>query len=406
MRRSELTGTGAVFRFTLAQFLKGKSTIATMIIMVVVVMISMLTATYSMRGAYDKSEIHHVMFNNATDYAVTASDIAAADQAFDGLTEGSGGAVLSIWFEDGAYIVAATGDYETDALAQLESAALSAFNAVRAGGVTSYSSQAVTMEEYLAPAPEKEDDYTARFTVSYAYAILVLVLVMFSTSYIVRAVLEEKASKLVELLMVSIKPLALLAGKILASMCLVVIEMALIVGSVFGAQLVAKYALHTSGLTQIFSASGALSALAQLNAFSIVAVVVSILLGYFTFSIIGGISGASCSSMDDMNKANLTVVLTAMFGYIASTVFMGFDSPVVAVVTSLVPFLSIFVAPARFLLGDIGIGVLLGSWALQVLVIALLAAFGRRVYAALIMHRGTRIKFKQLFGIAKGGARA
>ena len=125
-----------------------------------------------------------------------------------------------------------------------------------------------------------------------------------------------------------------------------------------------------------------------------------------TFSIIAGISGASCSDMDDMNKANMGVVLSALFGYIASTVFMSFDSSAVAAVTSLVPFLSIFVAPARYLLGDISLGVLLGAWALQILVILLLAGFGRRVYATLIMRRGERIKFKQLFGIAKGGERA
>jgi ABC-type Na+ efflux pump permease subunit len=406
MRKSEFTGTRAVFRFTLAQFLKGKSTIVTMIVMVVAVMVSMLVASYSMRGAYEASEIHSVAFENSTDYAITASDIASVNPAFEGLSEGPGGATVAVSSENGTFIVAATGEYTADDLSALENAALSAFNAARAGGVASYTSRVASMDEYLSPAPQAEDNFTARFTVSYAYSILVLVLVMFSTSYIVRAVLEEKASKLVELLMVSVKPLALIAGKILASMCLVVIEMGLITASVFGASLVAKYALHTNAIVNMFSASGALSALSQLNAFAIVVVIVSILLGYFTFSIIAGISGASCSDMEDMNKANMAVVLTAMFGYLASTVFMSFDSEAVALVTSLVPFLSIFVAPARYLLGDISAAVLAGSWAIQLIIIALMTGFGRRVYATLIMHRGERIKFRQLFSIAKGGERA
>lgn len=405
MRRAEFAGTRAVFRFTLAQFLKGKSTIVTMIVLVITVLISMLASSLSMRSAHSASEIRTVAIQNWTGYEVTAADIAAVNPAFAGLTEGPGGATLTLSSEDGAYTVTATGSYAAGELANLESAALSAFNAARAGGIGGYGSRAVTMDEYLNPVPEAADDFTARFTVSYAYSILVLVLVMFSTSYIVRAVLEEKASKLVELLMVSVKPLALIAGKILASMCLVFIELGLIAASMAGASLIARHVFHTDALAQMLSASGAFAALGQLNAFAAVAVIISVLLGYLTFSIIAGISGARCSDMDEMNQANMVSVFVTMFSYIAASVFMGFDSAAISIVTSLIPFLSIFVAPARYLLGDIGPGVLIGSWALQALVIALLAGFGRRVYAALIIHRGGRIKFKQMFRMAKGGGR-
>ncbi len=403
MRKTEFAGTGAVFRFTLAQFLKGKSTIATMIVMVVTVMMSMLIMSSSMHGAYGVSEIRRVTIDNATGISVSAADIAAADPYFGDLTEGAGGAAVSIAQSGDAYVIEATGDYTSDELSLLENAALSAFNAARAGGTASYSSRVATVDEYLNPSPEAGAGTGARFTVSYAYSILVMVLVTFSTSYIVRAVLEEKASKLVELLMVSVKPLALLVGKILASMCLIFIEMGLIAASTYGASLIAKYAFHTDPFSTV---SGALSAFTQLNAFSLVAVIVSILLGYFTYSIIAGISGASCSDMDDMNKANMAVVLTTLFCYLAATAFMGFASGTVALVTSLIPFLSVFVAPARYLLGDISLGVLLGAWALQLLTLLFLAWFGRRVYATLLMYRGERIKFTKLFGIAKGGERA
>ena len=48
MRRNELTGTGNVFRFTLAQYLKSASTIVTMLVMVVAVIASVFVAGYSM----------------------------------------------------------------------------------------------------------------------------------------------------------------------------------------------------------------------------------------------------------------------------------------------------------------------------------------------------------------------
>ena len=45
-----------------------------------------------------------------------------------------------------------------------------------------------------------------------------MILCLMSASYVIRAVVEEKDSRLVELLLVSVKPMALLAGKILAVM--------------------------------------------------------------------------------------------------------------------------------------------------------------------------------------------
>ena len=58
----------------------------------------------------------------------------------------------------------------------------------------------------------------AKFVLQYGYSILVLMLITISSSYIIRSVVEEKASRLVEFLMVSVKPLALILGKILAVM--------------------------------------------------------------------------------------------------------------------------------------------------------------------------------------------
>ena len=52
-----------------------------------------------------------------------------------------------------------------------------------------------------------KDDIGAesRYAVSYAYSIIVMMVCLFAVTYIVRAIIEEKSSKLVETLLVSIK---------------------------------------------------------------------------------------------------------------------------------------------------------------------------------------------------------
>jgi len=410
MRRNELTGTGNVFRFTLAQYLKSASTIVTMLVMVVAVIASVFIAGYSMdEGEQIAGNIRTINIVNRTGVPVSAGDIAACDMSFAGLAEAApdkADAVLTIELAEDSYTISAAGeDVDEYAAMRLEGAALTAFEMARAG-VQPYSSRAMTMEEYLGGVQDNEDDFAASFTVTYVYSILVLVLVMLSSSYIIRSVLEEKASRLVEMLMVSVKPLALIIGKILASMCLVVIQLVLMAAGGFAAIRLVGYFGGNTDMAQMVAATGALNILEGLDAFTVFAAFVSIMLGFMTFALIGGLSASCCDSMDDMNTASTATVFSALAGYLAATAASGLGSTG-ATVFSLVPFVSVFVAPVKYLEGYIGIGVLVAAWALQLGVIVLLAVLCRRTYAALIMHTGGRIKLKGLMRMAGiGGGKA
>lgn len=63
-----------------------------------------------------------------------------------------------------------------------------------------------------------------------------------------------------------------------------------------------------------------------------------------------------------------------------------------AAVVSLCPVTSMFCAPVRYIIGDIGFGMLALSWAIQLAVILALAYVCARIYRALMMYRGNRMK--------------
>lgn len=400
MRRSEFAGAGKVFRFTLAQYLKAKSTIITMLLMVVAVIFSVFIAGFSMRGDGSALAISTVAIINRTGYAISAADVAACDPSLSGLSETAperADATLTIELQDGGYAISAMGNAEKSELAQLETAALAAFELERVGG-SAYTGRAMTLDNYVNGAQEEEEGFAASFTVSYVYSVLTLVLVILSSSYIIRSVLEEKASRLVETLMVSVKPLAMILGKILASMCLVLIQLMLMaLGGYLAANLASRFV--GAEFMQMILATGAQSMLAQLDAMNIVAAVVSILLGFLTFSLIGGLSASCCDSMEDMNSATTVTMLTALGGYLVAMCASACEGAA-ATVFSLIPFVSVFVAPVKYLEGSISVAVLLAAWAFQAAVIALLALLCSRVYAALIMHTGSRVKFREMLRMA------
>ena len=406
MNRREFTGTGEVFRFTLKQYLKAKGTLVSMIVLLIGLMGAVFIASYSTRGGSGAFAIRQVALVNRTGIPVSVEEIAASDEALQGLTEvglSQAQAVLTLERDAEGYWISAEGEgLSSQEKSTLEKAVRTAFNAARLGS-RGFSGRAMTLEEYLSPdVKDEKTQFSARFTLAYVYAMVLMMLVMFSSGYIIRSVLEEKASRLVEMLLVSVRPMALILGKVLAGMCLVTGQVCLLALGGWGALEVAKVFLGHTDLARMLAETGVLSALSHLNAGTLAVFAVSMLLGFFTFALLGGLSGACCSRMEDMGSANTAVVFITLVAYLASVVTAAFEG-VPVVVCSLIPFVSVFTAPVKLLGGEISFWVVAVSWLLQGAVAAGLALLCRRVYPRLILQNGPRVKWAQLVRMAKGG---
>ena len=216
----DLSGTGQVYRFTLSQLLKSNANRITLLLMVLLAAVSMpLTAL--MRGespeVSDTSSLTAVRLENRTALDLDFSgDSYWADTVFSAGAEDPD-AVVTVSGDVTGYQVAVSGadDVDQSELRLLADAVQTAIRdaCVRAAGLTAQ--QLAQLEG--SPLPEENFD-GSRFWVQYGYSILAMMVCLMSASYVIRAVVEEKDSRLVELLLVSVKPMALLAGKILAVM--------------------------------------------------------------------------------------------------------------------------------------------------------------------------------------------
>ena len=110
---------------------------------------------------------------------------------------------------------------------------------ILSSGITVITDDIAAPDEAPADELDGADDSMDGFWVQYGYAIVVMMLCMMSTAFLLRAVVEEKESKLVELLMVSVSPLALLGGKILAVMLYVAALLLLVLLGMGGSVLLA-----------------------------------------------------------------------------------------------------------------------------------------------------------------------
>lgn len=259
-----------------------------------------------------------------------------------------------------------------------------------------FSSEVMSMSDYLA---RDEVSYDARYAVQYGYSIAVMIVCLFSCTYIVRAIVEEKSSKLVETLMVSVSSSALILGKILSVMTFIFAMVALLLASFGLSYLVTGMFMDTSVIARSLAQMGLSADLLHLGPGLIAIVLVSLLLAYMTFALISALGGAGCSNMEDVEAANTTAVLIIMAGYMVSVIGTSFGSGP-ALVLSLLPVVSAFSAPVCYVLGDISIFVLLASWAIQLIFILLIHKLSGKVYDSLIMYKGSRLKARQILAMA------
>lgn len=432
LKKSDFTGTGKVYRFTLSQMMKGKANIISLIIFFLIAAASIPVMTVMMGGdkaaSPDNPEalgIAVVYVQNDTGYGLDLESVPQRNEIFEN-TEFVDTDLMNVdWSEDtyesmlqpeeiyvhlqrdeekmcfsiGAYTLEdkefTDGDIDScvGMLSGLLDEARYAGQAARAEQIavmtSPYNTNVQSVSEYL---EEKEDDFDARFGVQILYSVALLILCTFVSSFIIQKVIEEKASKLAELLMVSVQPLALLVGKILAVMTYIfglVVSLAAVMGISYA---VTGQFADTSVMRQQIAASGISADILNISPVTVLILVVSLFLGYLQVSLLSGLIGTGCSSTEDVEPANLTIVLLVMAGYIAAVMTVGSGNPVLAYVVSLCPVASMFCAPVRYLIGDIGIGMLAFSWVLQLAVILLLAYVCARIYRALMMYRGSRMK--------------
>ncbi len=436
--RNDFTGTGKVYRFTLSQMVKGKANIITMLIFFLIAAASVPVMTLMMGGnngaapgegenAAEAVGITAVYVRNDTGYDLDLQQITLTNEMF-AQTEFVDTALMDTeWSEDtydsmiqpeeayvhlekdtekmcftvGAYTLEEKdfSDGDLDSCVGVLSGLLDEARMVQqdaepeqiAAMTDPYVTNVQSVSEYL--EEEEDDQFGARFGVQMIYSVALLILCSFAASFIIQKVIEEKASKLAELLMVSVSPLAMLVGKILAVMTYIFGLIASLVAVMGISYVITGQFADTSVLGSQIAAAGISSEILQISPVTVLVLVISLLLGYMQVSLISGLIGTGCSTTEDVEPANLAVVLLVMAGYMVATMTVGFGgNPVLTYVVTLFPVASMFCAPVRYLVGDIGIGMLTVSWVIQIAVILLLAYVCARIYRALMMYRGSRMK--------------
>lgn len=418
IKSSRLRGTITVFSFTLRQLFKNRANTVSLIILFLFSLLSVPVMSLSSgqqlthRGKFDK-----IYIDNRTSALFTSEDLlkslSADEIIFESGHSANGNEVVVTIEESEPSIFSADISYSKEHSFPVSDLDTLRFEIQSVLQKASFKAQGISEEQFsLLTAgydiysdefksfsqSASDADISGDMTLQMIYSILIMMLSIFSVSYIIRAVVDEKASKLIELLMISINPLALICGKILAAMVYILALFAIII-----AGFLISYCVGGMFFDTAFIKATVDSVLSSFNvdAVTLAVTVISCLFGYLTFAFIAGISGASCNNMEETGSASFGSMIIIFLCYMVSLVIPALSGGAASVICSLIPFLSVFCMPPQFMSGNIGLSVVIPSLLIQAAVIVLLCLLCAKVYRDLILYRGKRLKFLHILKMAR-----
>ncbi len=214
------------------------------------------------------------------------------------------------------------------------------------------------------------------YIVAIGFGLIFFLSAMTFGSTIAQSVVEEKQTRIVEILLATIPTRVLLAGKIVGTTILALGQVALLLA-------ISIIALSVTGQSQLLLGLG----------MPFVWFAIFFVFGFILLAALFAATGAMVSRLEDIGSTTTPVTMLVMIPYFAVVFFN--DNPVVVTVMSYVPFSAPIGMPLRLFTGDaqwweplVSLGILLATC------IAVIAV-GARIYENSLLRLGQRVKLAE-----------
>ena len=271
---------------------------------------------------------------------------------------------------------------------------------------------AMTMTE---EGDAKEDSVEVYMIVAYVLSLLIYMVVLLFGNSVMKSVIEEKTSRVVEVLVSSVKSVELMMGKIVGVALVALTQMAIwfvmIIAIMVGISTVASDKLAdeqqvvTQGIEMMAQTEGGaaeiMGIMDKVQAVDWGLIVFSFLiyfvLGYMLYASMFAAVGAAVDSETDTNQLSLPVTAPLMIGLFVMLHTFEHPSSQLSIWCSIIPWTSPMVMLARIPFGTVP------GWQILVSIVLLLVTFvataylSARIYRIGILSYGKKSSFKDLW---------
>ncbi len=250
----------------------------------------------------------------------------------------------------------------------------------------------------------------AEYWFTYGFIMVLIMMTSFIGSMAADGIVGEKANRVIEYIMITLKPMDLIIGKVMSGLAMIFT----IVGSTLVAlgistfinQAIDSDAKNIFGMIGEFVDNGTLKGA---NALSVILVILVIAAGSYFYAMLGALSGGMVSKVEEMAEGLKIYMILFMVGaymamfmaVTANTTGSGWGA--VSYLVYLLPNSSMFIIPSYLLIGKVEMWIAILAIVILVVVSALLTALAARIFGQMLYHNGSPLKLKDIFALAKEG---
>lgn len=228
------------------------------------------------------------------------------------------------------------------------------------------------------------------FFIAYILAFILYMVITLYGVAVMRSVVQEKTSRVMEFLVAVVKPRALMGGKILGVGGAALIQLTVWLG--IGALALA----YRTELLAVFGVDGGGAALPALALAEISVVLGFFVLGFFFYAAMYAAVGAMVSSEQDTQQVQMPVTMLLVIGVMCLQVISNDPRGSTSVVMTMVPVWSPMLMPMRFVLGGASVADVALSMGILLVSTVLVVRAAAKIYRVGVLLYGKRPSVREL----------
>lgn len=236
--------------------------------------------------------------------------------------------------------------------------------------------------------------YTQAMILAYFLLFMIYMALIMYGNMVASGVAEEKSSRIMEVMVSTVKPLELMFGKIIGVGALGLLQIAIWTGT--------GLIMTTMGKTGLLGGMlGATDPLSTIPLSTVLWFGLYFLLGYFFYASIFAAGGALVSRVEEVSQVVTIIMMLIIVGFFASYVSFTNPNSSFAVATSLIPFTSPMVMFARIVLATPPLSQVVASIIILVASVIVGAWVSSKIYRIGILLYGKRPSVRQVIRLLK-----
>jgi ABC-2 type transport system permease protein len=222
-----------------------------------------------------------------------------------------------------------------------------------------------------------------------------------------KEVSTEKTSKLIEMLLISVHPYALLTGKILAISTMALMQFAIwiaaIVAGLYGGNSIA-HMIYPSYNNSVIEMIGFFKDNIGEGALSMSAIMLAILIfciGFLFYCVLAGLAGSMVSRSEDVATTQMLFQFPIIISFLVCYMAPLLEKDVIMTVARYVPFTIPFCIPIELLTGSVSL--LQGGISAMILLVfsLLIIMLSAKIYKGAVLYSGQKFTWKTIGNILK-----